>query len=490
MKQWIVSFLFISCLFSILGCANTQDSSGQSTSTETKTEEAIKSPPLTKEGKSDVPLSVLQANSHYQFQLKDNHNEPYDIHIYSPKEDSSFSDYQLYVSDALATYGVLQDHLTFFEGDDALRFRDRQEIAYVSSHQTGRDLLVLSQKEKSNQFELQIFALEGGILQEVTVDGDQLRTINGELRNIGNRYYQTVEYSSDNETGWFFTTWELDEDTLTLSLKSQSVYNEETFADGVQYGQEMYERWRDKPTSTFAYPSIPVTSDWLAEVEKGRFPSVSFAIGTRLQEIFDQEGEPDAITDWLNGAETFIFNNIGYAVTASSESTVNTLLIPGALIDGDVELLYETLGEPDEQVDGDTEVVIYNTGTYTLYIEKNKNEIETILVSKTETPEISADWSGTYTIPEESGVFGELNIYNEDETGFEFDIHVSTTHVGEMEGYAQKDGNTALQIEDEIGCQMTFVKEDHRVTTTEGPECWGWSGMAIDFNHTFVKKRH
>ncbi len=424
MKQFFYSLLLIICLFFIAGCVKGQPSnasnepSHEDTTNSIETNEVLETP-SSENSMSDIPLTVLQADSRFHLQMTDDNNQTYHVHIYSSDEEKGEIDspsflgvegepfysgqYHLYLSEDDADYGVKQEHLNLFEseGGSLQHFIEGEKMAYISSHKTGRDLLVIYQKEALNQKSLNVFALDDGELQEVRVDGQSLKSINGELRNIGDLYYQSVEYKNNDteeEFGWFFTTWELNEETLTLSLKSQAVYNDESFIDGYTYGQETYEHWKHKPTSTFAYPYIPITSDWLDEVEKGRFPSVSFAVGTSLQEIFEQKGEPDAITDWLRGAETFMFNNIGYAVTTTSDNTVNTLLIPGTLIDGDIEQIYDKLGEPDEKVAGEqlshTEVMIYNTGAHILYIEKSQNEIEMILVSKTETPEISTDWSG------------------------------------------------------------------------------------------------
>ncbi|MFC5711345.1 hypothetical protein ACFPU1_00975 [Thalassorhabdus alkalitolerans] len=122
--------------------------------------------------------------------------------------------------------------------------------------------------------------------------------------------------------------------------------------------------------------------------------------------------------------------------------------------------------------------------------EEQAAEVSTEEVSEKKAPaaqEPAASWEGEWLIDGSSDIGGSLTIYNEDDTGFSFDIHVSNTHAGSVEGYAVKDGSTALQSADEIGCQMSFVKEGNSITTTEGSECWQWSGSGIHLNHTFVK---
>ncbi|WP_054636911.1 hypothetical protein [Thalassobacillus sp. C254] len=129
-------------------------------------------------------------------------------------------------------------------------------------------------------------------------------------------------------------------------------------------------------------------------------------------------------------------------------------------------------------------------GTLPTSEEEQAAEVPTEEASEEEVPaeqEPAASWEGEWLVDGSSDIGGSLTIYNEDDTGFSFDLHVSNTHAGSVEGYAVKDGSAALQSADEIGCQMSFVKEGNSITTTEGSECWQWSGAGIHLNHTFVK---
>ncbi|MFV8829288.1 hypothetical protein [Alkalihalobacterium sp. APHAB7] len=97
-------------------------------------------------------------------------------------------------------------------------------------------------------------------------------------------------------------------------------------------------------------------------------------------------------------------------------------------------------------------------------------------------------WEGQWNINDHPDVGGYLHIYDETDDGFYFDIHVAYTHVGEIEGaYAIKNGNVAKSVEDEYGCVMTLTRNGNFIISEEGPECYVWSGMAIDLNREFTR---
>ncbi|MEB1809419.1 MAG: hypothetical protein LPK26_19355 [Bacillaceae bacterium] len=97
-------------------------------------------------------------------------------------------------------------------------------------------------------------------------------------------------------------------------------------------------------------------------------------------------------------------------------------------------------------------------------------------------------WGGQWEINDHPDVSGYLHIYDETDDGFYFDIHVAYTHVGEIEGaFAIKNGNVAKSVEDEYGCVMTLTRNGNFISTEEGPECYVWSGMAIDLNREFTR---
>ncbi|GAE28221.1 hypothetical protein JCM9140_4431 [Halalkalibacter wakoensis JCM 9140] len=501
-----VLILYVICLFIVAGCAAGSETVVEPIESALDDEQKVKD-----ELDEGISFDQLVQESLFQFTMVDHLTKlTYDVFLHAEETagqiDATSSQesegdffyegfYDFYLVEDGEHFGVKQDHLSLFSSEtgDPQWFSKGEDMAYVSSHESGRDLLVVHQKEETEEISFELFLLEDGQLHLVEVEDHRLNAVNGEIRNIGEGLFQHVEYNNDEASaqfGWVFQTWELDEELVQLSLISESIYNDETHVNGLEYGRELFDKWSNDPGKAFAYPHIAVSEEWLASAKDGRFPGIPFAVGTKLQHVFDQKGEPDAITDWLGGAETFIYDNIGYAVPVSGDNAIDTLLIPGVVIEGDVRAVIETLGEPDEEfVDYDNvEVMIYNTGAYALYIEKTQNEIHNVLISQTSQAESISEWSGVYAIPPNSGVGGQLTISDEDQTGFLFDIHVSTTHVGEIEGYAVKNGNTALQVPDEYGCQMTLIKEGNQMTTIEGDECWIWSGMAIDLNHTFYKQ--
>lgn len=93
---------------------------------------------------------------------------------------------------------------------------------------------------------------------------------------------------------------------------------------------------------------------------------------------------------------------------------------------------------------------------------------------------------GTYTHD-----YGRLIIANSTSTSFDFDIHVSTTHVGEIGGRATRNGNSATFVTEGFnnsfqlvrnGCTISFELSSDAVDVTESFGCSYYHGAGIHFD--------
>ncbi|PSL40812.1 copper amine oxidase-like protein [Salsuginibacillus halophilus] len=98
-------------------------------------------------------------------------------------------------------------------------------------------------------------------------------------------------------------------------------------------------------------------------------------------------------------------------------------------------------------------------------------------------------WEGYYTIDDHPDLRGGLVITDENDKYFSFEADVAYTHVGQIEGVAEKQGpHTASLVYDPYGCEMTLTRDNGRVTLSEDNlECSYYSGVAIDLNRSYVK---
>ncbi|MDV2886274.1 DUF4309 domain-containing protein [Alkalihalophilus pseudofirmus] len=248
------------------------------------------------------------------------------------------------------------------------------------------------------------------------------------------------------------------------------------------------------------------STSWLKLAEQGLIPSAELPIGTPIDEVTSQLGDPDEIVDMTGGADTYLFGDLGYAVPIIGDQIVSSLILRKHSSEQSVEELLEELGQPDDSFTDSyydvAEMYFYSAGKNELRIEVHSEEIYLVILSEAdpaeasyrgedqgaepETTSQSDQWNGTWNVMTE-GVNGTLVITDEDANGFNFNIHVTTTHVGGLKGYATKQGDTAVQVTDEFGCQMTFKREGNVITAIEGDQCWQWSGAGIDLNHQFKR---
>ncbi|MDE5414015.1 hypothetical protein [Alkalihalobacterium chitinilyticum] len=352
-------------------------------------------------------LDVLGANSRFALSMRDDHNETYQIHIYAEDEQRGTLDapsfqgsegdifysgfYNLYVSEDGSDYGVKQEHLSLFYTEEGFSqtFNEGVEMAYISSHPDGRDILVLYQREATNVNSVHLFTIQNGQLQSVTPTDHWISLFGGQFKNIGDGRFQTVDYlnhETDIGHGWVFNTWELEGETLALNLIDQKVYNDGTYYDGFNFGQDLYHQWNSDTSFHFPYAFIPVTREWLTLAEQGLLPTAKFPLGTSYETIVAEKGEPIESNDMIGGVATHFFNHVGYSTYFTGEDDVIVLVLRGELIAGDVNTLIDTLGQPDRQMIDeryiDTELLFYETGIYELAIEiRNSDEIFTVTLS-------------------------------------------------------------------------------------------------------------
>ncbi|WP_018923044.1 copper amine oxidase N-terminal domain-containing protein [Salsuginibacillus kocurii] len=105
-----------------------------------------------------------------------------------------------------------------------------------------------------------------------------------------------------------------------------------------------------------------------------------------------------------------------------------------------------------------------------------------------EMPETSERWKGNYEIDAHPDVRGELNIYNETDTTFDFTANVFYNHVGEISGTAEKDGHVASLINDPNDCEMTLTRIGDQISISQHSEgCLWYHGVGISLENTYVK---
>ncbi|MFV8826418.1 hypothetical protein [Alkalihalobacterium sp. APHAB7] len=352
-------------------------------------------------------LDVLDANSRFVLPMRDEHNQAYQIHIYAEDEQRGTLDapsfqgaegdviysgfYNLYVSENDSDYGVKQEHLSLFYTDEGFSqtFNEGVEMAYISSHPDSLDILVLYQREATNVNSVHLFAIQNGQLQSVTPTDHWISLFGGQFKNIGDGRFQTVDYlnhEADIGHGWVFNTWELEKETLALNLIDQKVYNDETYYDGFNFGQDLYRQWNSDTSFHFPYAFIPITREWLTLAEQGLLPTAKFPLGTSYETIVAEKGGPIESNDMIGGVATHFFNHVGYSTYFTGEDDVIVLVLRGDLITGDVDTLIDTLGQPDRQMIDeryiDTELLYYEAGRYELAIEvRNSDEIFTVTLT-------------------------------------------------------------------------------------------------------------
>ena len=102
----------------------------------------------------------------------------------------------------------------------------------------------------------------------------------------------------------------------------------------------------------------------------------------------------------------------------------------------------------------------------------------------------AASWDGSWT-----NQFGSLDISNETSNRFDFTINVVMGgHVGEIEGTASVQGNTAVYTEyieffegfyNDPNCRITFVNSGDSIDVKETAACSYWHGAAATFDGVF-----
>ncbi|MCE7793772.1 hypothetical protein K8O68_15205 [Salipaludibacillus sp. CUR1] len=407
-------------------------------------------------------------------------------------------------------------------GGRFLTFFDGEEMVYTVNEENNDDLIVINQKEENGKYLVELMAVEEGVLKEISTGDDSIVSYDGKFKYVEEDIYQTAVYKegSEQQNGWLFNTWEVDRSSLSIKLKDQKLYNNETYYEGLEFGRELYESWVNDPEEYFPYAFIPVDEQWLTLGAEGRLPTVSHPLGTSYEALVEEKGEPSEISDWFGGAETYVYGASAYLFPYiySGEREFTNMLIFSDYIDGDVDDIYEVFGEPDvEYADpmyDNTYIMEYRTGAYQLIVETHDDELFYIMLTESaeeagveeredvegasengsdgesssngNSDDSSNQWQGEWDVLGE-GINGYLKIYNEDDTGFDFELHVATTHVAGIEGYAAKDGNTATHLPGEVDCFMTFEKDGNQITAKEGEGCWQYSGAAIDMNRTFIR---
>ncbi|CAM3968958.1 copper amine oxidase N-terminal domain-containing protein [Alkalicoccus chagannorensis] len=99
-------------------------------------------------------------------------------------------------------------------------------------------------------------------------------------------------------------------------------------------------------------------------------------------------------------------------------------------------------------------------------------------------------WAGYYE-PAASWLGGYLHITQETKDSFYFQAHAAYRHVGSVERRAfiqSYDRSRAVTAPDEYGCSFTLIRNGNNVRLVENSyDCYVWSGVGIDLNHTFTK---
>lgn len=104
---------------------------------------------------------------------------------------------------------------------------------------------------------------------------------------------------------------------------------------------------------------------------------------------------------------------------------------------------------------------------------------------------LAGEWTRVEATPDESA---SVTISDVTATGFAFQLSAQLQllaaeifRTGEIEGVAAAGASSAMYVDDDSKCQVTFTRKDARLVVATSPECVVMGGMGVSFGGEFRK---
>lgn len=224
---------------------------------------------------------------------------------------------------------------------------------------------------------------------------DNLHLINDEpfvflepiVKKINDKTFQTVHYApaKNGETGWTFTTWEVDQES-NVSLVDNTTYNNDTTKYGSEIAQYWYELWKENDHHYVPYKNLSLHENLLEQAKSGKLIGVEFPIGTSINRIKTGRSRPME-EGYYEGTKYLFYPEDTYFYDERTGEVIG-LGLNGNRLKLTLDQVKDQLGSPTEEgfnaLEGEA-FILYSIGDYNLYFyENNINKlVSNVILRKT-----------------------------------------------------------------------------------------------------------
>lgn len=362
MKKFYITvclLLLTACSYDTIASIKSETLSETEEAKDTAKEEKTE-PAVIAEGKEKMDTVTLKEESLFKFEVKDGSYD-YNVFVYAKnaeKKDVFYSGhYAFYLAEKDSTVAYKQNVLN---DEEILTFKTGND-EQIYPLKIGKKTIFAVAEQIDQVHSQYLFAgIDNGELK--LISNGEIESLNDiTIRNINQKYLQTIKRDSSSDT-IYFTTWGLNEETLKLVEQDQ-----ETITD-----KEKVDFWLDSlnEKNAFYYPfkDLELNTDLLAKAKQGIPVGSPYPLGTNIQEI--KKSEPYYMREGVKEEGPYVmYPEITYYYNAE-DSKVTAAEIPG-------ERLRTTLTEAEKIFKQFGETLKNETGT-SIYLNTEKYQIEAV----------------------------------------------------------------------------------------------------------------
>ncbi|MEH7524927.1 hypothetical protein V7149_16850 [Bacillus sp. JJ1503] len=377
---YILSFLMLSGL--LAACSNETNAINTTGNTQIKSSAVQTS--VDKMKTKDI--AWLKEKALYQFEATEGSND-YSVFLYAEDEHNVIKEengsggknqlftgmYFFYLADKDSSVAYKQIAL----GNGA-PFKFNPSLNQAYSIKLGKTAVFIAlHPSEQRTFNPYLYAVKDGEIVKVAPE-EGLDEITGtEIKTINQKYLQTAHLQENNV--WKFVTWEFNEETLEISKKDESAFDEKS----KNLSEQWYKRWSEKRELYYPFHNIELSHDMVEKAKQGIPLGSPYPIGTNIANI--KKSEPNFMEEGImEGTPYLMYPEITYFYDSATGS-VTAVSIPGERVKTTLEEIKKLLGDPEQEgINADKEIrAVYNADKYVVEVLSDENGmVKNIYLSK------------------------------------------------------------------------------------------------------------
>ncbi|KON89808.1 hypothetical protein AF332_25340 [Sporosarcina globispora] len=242
--------------------------------------------------------------------------------------------YSVYLAEKGSKEAFKQDGLN----DNAeMSFNPSKEQVYTQKMR-NKTIISIFQSKGEGLVKGQLLAIKDGEVLKISTEKEVITSSKAKIKNINQKYLQTAQNKNDR---WVISTWQFNEETLSMSLHDQIELQEDNHSD-----IDWMDLWLKEETLYYPFKNLALSVDAIEKAKQGILLGSPYPIGTNISEI--KKSDPNYIMEGFgNGSPFVMYPEITYYFERET-GNVTAISIPGQRVRTSIDEVIAMLGTPAE----------------------------------------------------------------------------------------------------------------------------------------------